>query len=68
MSSDLTFLTNESGNTLRDRFSDILKENTRFFDCLGGYFFISGFYKIYPALENAETKNLYSELSKEKKH
>ncbi|MBU2228542.1 MAG: helicase [Proteobacteria bacterium] len=54
MSSDLTFLTNESGNTLRDRFSDILKENARFFDCLVGYFFISGFYKLYPALENVE--------------
>lgn len=54
MSSDLTFLTNESGKTLRDRFSDILKENARFFDCLVGYFFISGFYKLYPALENVE--------------
>lgn len=54
MSSDLTFLTNESSNTLRDRFSDILKTDARFFDCLVGYFFISGFYKIYPALENVE--------------
>jgi hypothetical protein len=57
MSSDLTFLTNELGNTLRDRFSDILKENTSFFDCLVGYFFISGFYKIYPALENTGSDN-----------
>src|SRR5262249_15250638 len=26
----------------------------RFFDCLVGYFFISGFYKLYPALEQTE--------------
>ncbi len=54
MSSDLTFLTNESGKSLKERFSDILKTDARFFDCLVGYFFISGFYKIYPALENIE--------------
>jgi len=54
MSSDLTFLTNESGKSLKERFSDILKTDARFFDCLVGYFFISGFYKIYPALENVE--------------
>jgi len=54
MSSDLTFLTNETGNRLCDRFADILKKDARFFDCLVGYFFISGFYKLYPALENVE--------------
>jgi superfamily II DNA/RNA helicase len=54
MSSDLTFLTNESGMSLRDRFGDLLGEDTRFFDCLVGYFFISGFYKLFPALENVE--------------
>ena len=43
MSSDLTFLTNESGKSLKERFSDILKTDARFFDCLVGYFFISGF-------------------------
>jgi hypothetical protein len=54
MSSDLTFLTNEPGNTLRDRFGVLLGTDTRKFDCLVGYFFISGFYKLYPALENVE--------------
>lgn len=54
MSSDLTFLTNEAGMSLRDRFGDLLGEDTRFFDCLVGYFFISGFYKLFPALENVE--------------
>ena len=54
MSSDLTFLTNEPGKSLRDRFSVLLGKDTRFFDCLVGYFFISGFYKLYPGLENVE--------------
>lgn len=54
MSSDLTFLTNEPSKSLRDRFSVLLGKDTRFFDCLVGYFFISGFYKLYPALENVE--------------
>ena len=52
MSVDLTFLTNEPGKSLRDRFGDLLHDDTRQFDCLVGYFFISGFYKLYPALEN----------------
>ncbi len=54
LSSDLTFLTNEAGKTLRDRFGVLLTDDTRFFDCLVGYFFISGFYKLYPALEKVE--------------
>src|SRR5438105_14346293 len=39
---------------VRDRFGDLLPEDTRYFDCLVGYFFISGFYKLYPALEKVE--------------
>lgn len=54
ISSDLTFVTNESGKSLRDRFGTLLKQDTRFFDCLVGYFFISGFYKLYPFLENVD--------------
>src|SRR3972149_3485968 len=54
ISSDLTFITNEAGRSLRDRFGVLLSQDTRFFDCLVGYFFISGFYKLYPALENVE--------------
>src|SRR5438552_15320218 len=54
MSSDLTFITNEPGKSLRDRFGVLLGDDTRFFDCLVGYFFISGFYKLYPALERIE--------------
>jgi len=54
MTSDLTFLTNEAGNTLNDRFAVLLREDTRFFDCLVGYFYISGFHRLYPVLENVE--------------
>src|SRR5215813_1555312 len=54
MSSDLTFLTNEPGKALLDRFQALLGKHNRFFDCLVGYFFISGFYKLYPALQDTE--------------
>jgi len=54
MSSDLTFITNEPGKQLGDRFGDLLGDDTRFFDCLVGYFFISGFYKLHPALTKTE--------------
>ena len=54
MSSDLTFLTNEQGNTLRERFQVLLGDNTRCFDVLVGYFFVSGFHQLYPSLEKTE--------------
>jgi SNF2 family DNA or RNA helicase len=54
VSSDLTFIMNESGKHLRDRFGVLLGEDTRFFDCLVGYFFISGFHKLHPALTKTE--------------
>ena len=54
MSSDLTFITNESGKSLRDRFGVLLGDEARLFDCLVGYFFISGFHKLHPALMKTE--------------
>ena len=54
MSSDLTFITNEPGKNLRDRFSVLLGKDTRLFDCLVGYFFISGFHQLHPALAKTE--------------
>lgn len=51
---DLTFFTNEQGQTLADRFSKIIQNNTQFFDVLVGYFRASGFYELYKALENVE--------------
>jgi phosphatidylserine/phosphatidylglycerophosphate/cardiolipin synthase-like enzyme len=53
VSSDLTFLTNEPGNSLGERMAALLAPS-RLFDCLVGYFYISGFFKLYPSLEKTE--------------
>lgn len=53
MTTDLTFITNEQNQTLKDRFQ-VLIQDARFFDVLVGYFFASGFYAVYPALEATE--------------
>ncbi|MGC8483631.1 MAG: helicase-related protein [Thermodesulfobium sp.] len=53
ITTDRTFITNEEGIKLVDRFK-VLIQNTRFFDCLVGYFFTSGFYALYPSLESTE--------------
>jgi hypothetical protein len=45
VSSDLTFLTNEAGYSLRERLAALLA-HARLFDCLVGYFYASGFYKL----------------------
>lgn len=54
MSSDLTFFTNEPGKSLRERFHALLTTHTRAFDCLVGYFYLSGFHQLYPALTGVE--------------
>lgn len=51
---DLTFFTNEPDRDLYTRFSNILKNNTQFFDILVGYFRTSGFFKLYPAMSDTE--------------
>ncbi len=50
---DLTFFTNEEGQTLLSRFNATLKD-TQLFDVLVGYFRASGFYQLYEALESIE--------------
>jgi superfamily II DNA/RNA helicase len=47
------FLTNDGDNTLSKRLERILPL-TQGFDCLVGYFFISGFFRLYPALETVK--------------
>ena len=47
------FLTNQGENTLSKRLATILPK-TQDFDCLVGYFFISGFFRLYPALESVK--------------
>lgn len=53
MITDLTFITNEKNQTLKKRFEELIKD-TKFFDCLTGYFYTSGFHSIYRSLENTE--------------
>ncbi|HRZ95534.1 MAG TPA: helicase-related protein [Candidatus Moranbacteria bacterium] len=50
---DLTFITNEKGQSLKQRFEVLIKD-TKFFDCLVGYFYASGFHAIYKSLEKTE--------------
>lgn len=50
---DLTFFTNELGQSLLGRFKATLKD-TKFFDVLVGYFRASGFYQLYESLEDVE--------------
>jgi len=60
---DLTFITNEKGKNLKDRFSKLVKD-TRFFDVLVGYFYTSGFYAIYPQLEKICHRRQKNKLQK----
>jgi len=50
---DLTFIANETGKTLRDRFEQLIKD-CKYFDCLVAYFYVSGFYLIYKQLQGTE--------------
>lgn len=51
---DLKFFTNEPERDLYSRFSTILKSNTQFFDILVGYFRTSGFFRLYPSMEDVD--------------
>ncbi len=53
MNTDLSFITNEENQNLKDRFEVLIKD-TSFFDCLVGYFYSSGFHAIYPSLQNTK--------------
>ncbi len=48
---DTTFITNKGDDTLENHFKTLLK-NTKEFSCLVGYFYASGFFRIYKDLEN----------------
>ncbi len=61
--SDVTFITNETGQTLSERFATLLGTSTRQFDCLVGYFYTSGFHKLYPSLEKVEKIRILVGLS-----
>ena len=50
MDTDLSFITNEKNQNLKERFRVLIKD-TQFFDCLVGYFYSSGFHALYKSLE-----------------
>jgi len=50
---DPTFITNEGENTLENLFNQLIM-NTKLFDCLVGYFYPSGFFRIYKELEGVD--------------
>jgi superfamily II DNA/RNA helicase len=51
--SDLTFITNEKGQNLLERFRVLIKDSV-FFDVLVGYFYTSGFHALYKSLERTK--------------
>ena len=59
---DLTFFTNENGNSLLSRFKATLKD-TQLFDVLVGYFRASGFYQLHESLEPVEKVRILVGLS-----
>lgn len=67
MHNDLTFFTNDDGHNLYNRFHTILSKNTRFFDVLVGYFRTSGFYLMYPSLEDIDKIRILVGLNADKK-
>ena len=48
-----SFITNEGENTLAKRFEELLPY-MRCFECLVGYFYVSGFHKLQKSLENTK--------------
>jgi len=62
--SDLTFLTNEPDRKLSTRLNALLSKSQRF-DCLVGYFYLSGFYLIQKSLEPCEKTRILVGLKTE---
>lgn len=65
-SNNSNFITNENGDTLYSRL-DFLIKNTKAFDCLVGYFFSSGFYKLCDYLKSPEKVRILVGLNTDKK-
>lgn len=67
MYNDLTFFTNQDGQSLLERFNKILRNNTQYFDVLVGYFRSSGFYNLYEAMEGIEKIRILVGINVDKK-
>lgn len=63
---DLTFIVNEPQKSLKDRFVQLVKD-CRYFDCLVGYFNITGFHQIYESLTSTEKIRILIGISTSKK-
>ena len=63
--SDLTFITNENGQNLLERFKVLIKD-TECFDVLVGYFYTSGFHALYQALEKTRKVRILIGISTNK--
>ena len=64
--SDLTFITNQRGRNLLERFK-VLIQDTQFFDVLVGYFYTSGFHTLYKSLEKTENIRILIGISTDRK-
>ena len=64
VTSDLTFLTNEPERKLSTRLNALLSKSNRF-DCLVGYFYLSGFYLIQKSLEPCQKTRILIGLKTE---
>ncbi len=63
---DLTFIVNEPGKTLKDRFKQLIKD-CKYFNCIVAYFRISGFYALWEALEKTEKIRIIVGMGVDKK-
>jgi len=64
--SDLTFIMNEKGQNLLERFKVLIKD-TELFDVLVGYFYTSGFHALYKSLEKTKKIRILIGISTNKK-
>ena len=63
---DLTFITNEEGQSLLERFKVLIRD-TELFDALAGYFYTTGFHSIYKSLEGTKKIRILIGIGSDKK-
>jgi len=66
INSDITFITNEEGNKLKNRFNNLIKDSKEFLS-LSGYFYLSGFHQIYKSLEHVDKIKILVGIGTDKK-
>ncbi|WP_052296109.1 helicase-related protein [Thermodesulfobium narugense] len=66
INTDLTFITNENGQSLLERFKVLIKD-AEFFDCLVGYFYTSGFHNLYEAFVKTKRIRILIGIGTDKK-